>query len=394
MKKYYLYFYSGSLLRVLETYGIVLPQDTDADLTNTIDPQEVERIVTSFKTGSIEIHRRQQLGFNGSRSLMETDVLLAKLKVFLGPLVDLLPEICFFQHFKSQFFIKSTKHCLTQPLVTTCVLSEFSQAINLSGECQRALSIVCRAAEGDATLKELELEACDSTGEEIAIFEMFATQRNTNKVCYGYDGFKALLSLKNIYEGMGLLQEIFNRFELVLCVRDKTFENLLTYSGRLRVCKNVPLKAAYCMKEDFHRGLPNCDGDFEIYFDLFKELRNSFMYVQFLRNKGFTGEAGKRKFSQERNLITQEIQQTLDQRILDDLWDAYSVLSIFLDTNITYSALKSGLEKLNNIEKCLLRIKALRHHSIKALERVFALKEVSVNTVENIFINNYVCWYY
>ena len=385
------YFYSGSLLQVLETYGIVLPEDINTDLMNTIDPQEVKMILALFKTGNIEIHRQQQLSFNGSRSLMETVVLLAQLKVFLGPLVNLLPEICFFQHFNSQFFINSTKHCLTEPLVTTCILSEFSQAINLSAACQRALSIVCRTAEGDATLKELEFEPCDSTGKEIAIFEMFATQRHTNRVCYGYGGFKALLSLKNIYEGMGFLQEIFDLFELVLCIRDITFEKLLDFSGRLRVCRKVPLKTAYCMKEDFHRGLPNCEGDFEVYFDLFKELRNSSMHVQFLRNKGFIGEAGKRKFSQERNLITQEIQQTLDQRILDDLWDAYSVLSIFLDTKITYSALKNGLEKLNNIEKCLLRIKALHQHSIKALDRIFALKEVSVNTVKNICINNN--WY-
>ena len=378
-------------MQVLETYEIVLPDDTDADLMNTIDPQEVKRIVASFKTGSTEIHQQQQLSFNGSRSLKETYVLLVKLETFLGPLVDFLSEICFFQHFKSQFFIKFTKRCLKQPLVTTCILSEFSQAINLSAACQRALSIVCQTAEGDATLEELELEACDSTGKEIAIFEMFATQRHTNRVCYGYGGFKALLSLKNIYEGMGILKEIFNRFELVLCIRDITFEKLLDFSGRLRVCKNVPLKEAHCMKEDFHHGLPNCEGDFEVYFDLFKELRNSYLFVQFLRNKGFIGEAGKRKFSQERNLITQEIQQTLDQRILDDLWDAYSVLSIFLDTKITYSALKNGLEKLNDIEKCLLRIKALHQHSIKAIDRVFALKEVSVNSVKNICINNN--WY-
>ena len=382
-------------MQVLETYEIVLPDDTNTDLMNTIDPQEVKKIVALFKTGSTEIHRQQQLSFNGSRSLKETYVLLVKLETFLGPLVNLLSEICFFQHFKSQFFIKSTKHCLTEPLVTTCILSEFSQAINLSAACQRALSIVCQTAEGDATLKVLKLEPCDSTGKEIAIFEMFATQRNTNRVCYGFGGFKALLSLKNIYKGMGILQEIFNRFELVLCIRDITFEKLLDFSGRLRVCKNVPLKEAYCMKEDFHRGLPNRNGDFEVYFDLFKELRNSYLFVQFLRNKGFIGEAGKRKFSQERNLITQEIQQTLDQRILDDLWDAYSILSIFLDTKITYSALKNGLEKLNNIEKCLLRIKALCQYSIKALDRVFALKDVSVK-LSKIFVSiiMFVNWYY
>ena len=47
-------------------------------------------------------------------------------------------------------------------------------------------------------------------------------------------------------------------------------------------------------------------------------MKSLHLYVQFLRSKGFVGEEGKRKFSQERNLLTQEIQHTLEQKIIDD----------------------------------------------------------------------------
>ena len=371
-----LLFYSGSLFRVLKMYQISLPSVISEEVSDTIDMSEVEKSVCTCERGVEFDYDQLQLKFNDTKNLGQTEQLLDKLREFLGPqLSEMLPSICFFQHFQSTFFINFTQESLKPPPDDKYGLNEFQ---TLSEACEKALSLIYRAAEGNVTLKELKLDISDATGREISIFETFALQRNSEQVCYGHEGFKALMSLSNIHEGMRLLEEIFDRFQLQFCVKDSTFQNLVSKSYALRIYEDVHLKDAFKIKGDFHDGLPNIKGNFEVYFVLYRELKNYFQYVQFLRNKGFVGEAGKRKFSQERNLITQEIQQTLEQRILDDLWDAYSVLSHFLDTRITYESLKAGLEKLNNVEKCVLQIKALHQHSIKDLDRVFALKEVSL----------------
>ena len=343
-----------------------MPSDILKNMMHTVSETEIDGILENCSTLPVTL---DQIRFE-SKNLQETKLLLGRLKTFLGPLLNKLPDICFFEHFKSTFFSRSMMPHETHH---TC--------ISLSKACNEALQIVNRTVVGETTLNELGLDLTDNTGKEISNFETFVLQTNKDDdelICYGREGFDSLVSLTNIHEGVLLLEEVCNRFKLENCIKDQTFHNLSGYSNKIRIPEKICLKDALHMKTEFQEAFPHRKGDFNIYFDLFRELKNSFTYVLFLRNKGFIGEAGKRKFSQERNLITQEIQHTMEQRTIDDLWDAYSILSHFLDTHVTYHTLKLGLEKLNNVEKCTLQIKALHKHPIRHLEKVFALKEVRV----------------
>ena len=363
-------------------YGISLPEDINRQLLDTVNSAVYEKIALKYEAGQVT---NGELQFYGSKNLLELESLFENLRKFLGPIWDDLPKICFFRHCNSNFFVKSTKDRLRRSVQSLAQqdakqVNENSYITALSEACAGTLSVINQAIEGNITLNQLGLDLSEETGKEISIFEASSNNNDDHeqRSSYGEKGFEALMSLTNIHEGVQLFESVCNKYELEMCIHDDVLQKLSMYSSRLRIPEDVQLKTAFHMKMEFHSGFPNLNGDFETFFELFRELRNSFMYVQFLRSKGFIGEAGKRKFSQERNLITQEIQNSIEQKILDDLWDAYSVLSYFLDTKISYQNLKSCLESLNNIERSVLQIKALQQHSIQQLDKVFALKEVRI----------------
>ncbi len=363
------YNFSDSLYRILKRYDVLISTNILEDMMHTVNECEIERIIGIDTIMQIT---PVQLTFNDSMTLSKTKHLLKSLKDCLGPLCDNLSHICFFEHFRSDFFLRT----LAQP-------SDHEQhtCYTLSKACDNALHIIDETVQGDVSLRELGLNLTEATRNEISNFEKLVVHKNKQvelALCrFGLKGFDALVSLTNIHEGVMLLEEVCKQFKLENCINDDTFLRLSAYSDRIRTPVDISFKDASYMRMEFQEAFPHLNGNFNVYFNLFRELKDSFSYVKFLRKMGFIGEGGKRKFSKERNLITQEIQDTLEQRIIDDLWDAYSTLSHFLDDQVTYHTLKLGLEKLNNVEKCMFQIKALHKHSIKQLEKVFALKQVS-----------------
>ncbi len=355
-------------------------------MMNTVDESEIEGSLLNYSVTMQQV-TPDQLKFYKSNTLSATKCFLGNLKKFLGPLHEHLTHFCFFEHFKSDFFRKFMTRNLDN-VQHTCY--------NLSKICDSALSYVHQTVQGDVTLSKLGLDLCKNTREEISNFEKFVTEKDKVHVeCRGQEGFDALMLLTKIHEGVPLLKDVCETFELENCIQDQTLQKLSEFSNRLQIPEDISLKDAFDMRKNFEEAFPNRKGEFNVYFNLFKELKSSFKYVEFLRIKGFIGEGGKIKFSEERNLITQEIQDTLEQRILDDLWDAYSTLSHFLDHQVTYHTLTLGLEKLHNVEKCTLQIKALQKHTIRQLDTVFALIQVSwykpqrLFTITSIIVHNY-----
>ena len=373
------YYYSDSLMRVLEKYNVELPQELKNELLDTID---VELIKELIKDGSFEI----EIPFNGAKTCIQLEILQRNLSTFLGPIKDKLPVFCFFHHFKSSFFSNFVKKQYSEflfvPLADNASLPESSshdsciEMLNLAVES--AINIVVDAVEGNVTLQQMEFDLSKDTSEEFAKFEFYVKAFHNCSEHKGHEGIDALLSLANIRNGMLSIEEVCTQCELVHCLEDPTFRELSTYAEMLRTPEKIVLNQAPEIKAKFCQSLPNYDGDFDIYFMLFKELKNSFAYIHFCRKMGFVGEEGKRSFYAQRNLITQEIQYMLEQTALDDLWDAYTTLYYFIDSSITYNAWMNGLEQLGNIQTRVNQIKALRQHSLVQLERIFNRQEVSI----------------
>ena len=363
--------YSDSLYRILEKYRIQMPKDLHDELQEMVDLSPIDTFLAKYCGTQEEI----QLKFNESKNIVETEKLLRRLREFLGPLCDSLHIFCFFNTFTCSFFKNSIER--------QCYSSNESviSVEKLSLACDEAVKVIKKAASGNVTLNQLGLSISnEETKIEISIIQFFTKQIDDSIDCNCDVGFKALCSLANIDQVMSLIEVICKKYELNNCMQDPTFLKLSSHAEKLRIPEEITLKSAIDIEDEFKEGLPNLSGNYNVYIKLYCELTSCVPYAQFLRSKGFIGEEGKRKFSQERNLITQEIQHTLEQRILDDLWDAYSILCYFLNTEIVFHEWKNGLQSLNDVESCTMQIKALQQHSINQLENVFALKEVRGQT--------------
>ena len=367
-------------MRILEEYRIVIPQKLRKELEESINIEMIEEVI-SDGSGEVEIP------FNGTKTCVELELLLEKLVKFLGPLQNDLPIFCFFHHLGSRFFVKCVEKKYSELLYETSLpLTNNPTSYEISTNMlhlavEGTIAVVLDAVKGNITLKHMQLELSKDTSEEFVLFEFFTKVFHKYHEPQGHTGIEALLSLARFRNGMLIIEEMCTQCELVHCLEDSTFQELCEYADILRIPETIVLHKAPKIKASFCKNLPNYNGNFDVYFELFNELKNSFAYIQFCRKMGFVGEEGKRSFYAQRNLITQEIQYMLEQRALDDLWDAYTTLYYFIDSSITYHAWINGLKQLGNIETRVTQIKALQQHSILQLEQLFSRQEVSILTI-------------
>ena len=367
-------------MRILEEYRIMIPQKLRKELEESINIEMIEEVI-SDGSGEVEIP------FNGTKTCVELELLLENLVKFLGPLQKDLPIFCFFHHFSSGFFAKCVEKKYSELLYETSLpLTNNSTSYEVSTNMlhfavEGAIAVVLEAVKGNITLKHMQLELSKDTGKEFVLFEFFTNVFHKYHEPQGRTGIEALLSLASFRNGMLIIEEVCTTCELVHCLEDSTFQELCEYAKILRIPEAIVLHKAPEIKASFCKNLPNYNGNFDVYFVLFNEVKNSFAYIQFCRKMGFVGEEGKRSFYAQRNLITQEIQYMLEQRALNDLWDAYTTLYYFIDSSITYDAWINGLKQLGNIETRVTQIKALQQHSILQLEQLFSRQEVSILTI-------------
>ena len=350
----------------------MIPQKLRKQLEESID---IEMIKEFISDGSGEV----EIPFEGTKTCVELELLLENLVKFLGPLQNDLPIFCFFHHFGSGFFTKFVDNKYSELLFGTDNLTSYEISTNmLHLAVEGAIGVVLDALKGNITLKHMQLELSKDTIKEFQLFEFFMKEFYKYNSCQGHTRIEALLSLQRFRNGMLIIEEVCTQCELVHCLEDSTFQVLCEYAEILRIPETVVLHEAPEIKASFCKNLPNYNGNFDVYFVLFNELKNSFAYIQFCRKMGFVGEEGKRSFYAQRNLITQEIQYMLEQRALDDLWDAYTTLYYFIDSRITYHTWINGLKQLGNIETRVIQIKALQQHTILQLEQLFSRQEVSI----------------
>ena len=367
-------------MRILEEYRIMIPQKLRKELEESIDIEMIEEVI-SDGSGEVEIP------FDGTKTCVELELLLEKLVKFLGPLQSDLPIFCFFHHFGSRFFAKCVENKYSELLLKTSLpLTDNPTSYEISMHMlhlavEGAIAVVLDAVKGNITLKDMQLELSKDTSKEFVLFEFFTKEFYKYYKLEGRTGIEALSSLTRFRNGMLIIEEVCTQCELVHCLEDSTFQELCEYAKILRFPETIVLHKAPKIKASFCKNLPNYNGNFDVYFVLFNELKNSFAYMQFCRKMGFVGEEGKRSFYAQRNLITQEIQYMLEQKALDDLWDAYTTLYYFIDSRITYHAWINGLKQLGNIETRVIQIKALQQHSILQLEQLFSRQEVSILTI-------------
>ena len=356
-------------MRILEEYRIPIPQKLRKELEENIDIEMIEKVISD---GSIEV----EIPFDGTKTCVELEQLLKELETFLGPLQSDLPFFCFFHHYGSRFFATFVENKYSE--LNSTSYESCTKRLHLAVE--GAITVVLDAVKGNITLKDMQLELSKDTSKEFALFEFFTHEFYKYYEPQGHAGIEALLSLASFRNGMLIIEEVCTQCELVHCLEDSTFQELCEYAQVLRP-ETVVLNKAHEIKASFCKNLPNYNGNFDVYFKLFNELKNSFAYIQFCRKMGFVGEEGKRSFYAQRNLITQEIQYMLEQRALNDLWDAYTTLYYFVDSNITYDAWINGLKQLGNIETRVTQIQALQQHSIAQLDQLFSRQEVSILTI-------------
>ena len=365
---------------ILEEYRITIPQKLRKELEESIDIQMIKEVVSDH-SGEVEI------SCNGNKTCIALELLLKALVRFLGPLQNDLPILCFFHHFGSKFFATFVENKYSELLFKTSLpLTDNPTSYDISTHrlhlaVEGAIAVVLDAVKGNITLKDMQLELSQDTSKEFALFEFFTKEFYKYHEPQGHTGIQALLSLASFRNGMMIIKEVCTQCELVHCLEDSTFQQLCEHAEILRIPEAVVLHKAPEMKASFCKNLPNYNGNFDVYFVLFNELKNSFAYIQFCRKMGFVGEEGKRSFNAQRNLLTQEIQYMLEQRALDDLWDAYTTLFYFVDSRITYNAWINGLKQLGNIETRVTQIQALQQHSIAQLEQLFSRQEVSILTI-------------
>ena len=367
-------------MRILEEYRIIIPQKLRKELEESIDIEMIKEVISD---ASIEV----EIPFDGTKTCVELEQILKELKTFLGPLQSDLPFFCFFHHYSSGFFATFVEKKYSELLLEASLpLTDNSTSYEISTKrlhlaVEGAIAVVLNAVKGNITLKDMQLELSKDTSKEFALFEFFTYEFYKYYEPQGHAGIEALLSLASFQNGMLIIEEVCSQCELVRCLEDSTFQELCEYAQVLRFPETVVLNKAPEIKASFCKNLPNYNGNFDVYFVLFNELKNSFAYIQFCRKMGFVGEEGKRSFYAQRNLITQEIQYMLEQRALDDLWDAYTTLFYFVDSRITYNAWINGLKQLGNIETRVTQIQALQQHSIAQLEQLFSRQEVSILTI-------------
>ncbi len=330
----------------------------------------------SKKSGQVKII--PHLKINSSKTVVELEDLLHKLICILGSLRHNLHNFSFFKNFKSACFWKRVEDYYAERMMDVVggdfTINNCAKALSLA--CDDAVIFVNKTVEGNVSLNELGLGLSKDTEEELCIFEFFVKQSSGYTVPRGHAGFLALQSLTNIGVGVIKMEEVFNLYDLHSCMQNSKFRRLSEFAELLRLPLEVRLSIALDIKQEFCSSLPNLNGDFDVYFELFEIMKGVLGYVKFLRSKGFVGTDGKRKFSKERTLMTQEI-PCLEQKMIDDLWDAYSTLIFFLDTDVAYEKFIDGLQKLDNVETCMKQIKTLKTHPIREITRIFALKEVN-----------------
>ena len=321
------------------------------------------------------------------QSIVEVRELHSDLSDFLGALKTNLHIFCFFRIHNSDFFSAIIKQKYFGLLEEREAQQDSIKRIQLlSFAAEEVICHAMQAVNGELSLKEMGMSLSTQAGKELATLQFFVREAFTDKkdIYVGYEGYESLYSMHNVQELMQLFDDICRLHRLQKCQDDLVFKMLYENSEQMLNPQDICLKQAIQMRDQFCNNLPNVNGEFTDLISLFKEVKCCVDCIEFCKKMRFAGEKGKRLFLAQYNLITQEINDLHEQRVLDDLWVAYNTLFFFLDENIEFQKLTNGLYGLGNLENRSMHMHALRQHEIVFYEEIFNKHEVCLYYTDHV----------
>ena len=297
--------------------------------------------------------------------------LLQSIEKFLEPLQPCLDVLIFFELQQSNLFKRYLKSSLrgSQELSPLPVTKEhLNKASNVT------VDLIWKLCDGSATVQEVTL--CDSLQledidikKERSILSHFArifsnrVSPKRSSSCEGLKGVTAVLDLLKNYEDVFTIREVCKQFKLTKCHEDPDLVCLVEVAEELQ---SKERRAQLTMDEAvrkmalFNEKLLLKDKHSRTIFQLFKEVKECKAVFEFAEEKGFAGEAGRKKFVTNHKIVTTQLQhEDYNAVVLNHLLGCFDYINPFLSRPSSFSELMQLVTSLPNIENGIRQLRTV-----------------------------------
>ena len=353
--------YSG-LIELLRVYNVSLVPELLEDLCSCVgfpDNTNSDDFII-LEAGSLKISR--------NLTLKSAEDLKDKLDLSLAVVKKHLPFLKHFHAYESSLF----HQCMNKYLSSRDKphsIEEFGKAL------RQTESTFKRLLDGSAHFKEIEecsvsLILADITNE----FELIKTffPNKSNSLNFIVD----MLTLKSLLPIIKLADTVCQKFQLIACLQDQNFKDLLTLVDNLtdHGISNLQIQESSSKLQEAIScfGINSSPKDWK-FPELLKVLVESNDFYDFLMDHKFLGKRGQLHFQQQFGLVNQQLQgEEYQEEILSYLSVAYQFIS-----SLNVESFQDFIKLLNesNLSESFAELKNV-NHEVESLRLWFSRIEV------------------
>jgi len=239
----------------------------------------------------------------------------------------------------------------------------------------------------EGSLEELWVQI--NIDNEFKIMCAFPKFMNINVNKEGKTGIKNMLELFQYCKQIALIPQACEQYHLKKCINDPVLQELeqiassiSSEEGRANLTGNAASNYIKRIREVLHL---SDDSKEKRCLKIFSVVQKCVEFYQFIRRKGFTGDANSRSaFLSQYRLITSQLQhEDYAETVLNHLFPAFLYISPFLDTEQSLTALMEKIVKLfndgigfgNNPEKDFCQLETV-NSNITTIQLWFSKTEV------------------
>ena len=293
-------------------------------------------------------------------SLGELILLVQDLDTFLAMIKDHMDFLVYFHLHPSEIVNVYLKHSLDKVMPSDVIIDEHittEHVLFSISHLERALKntqlLLENIIEGTATYRDIIAEGCLKL-EELDV----ETEFNQILKCpmIGSDGISELPGMKSLFRlfqfgaHIFTIERVCQQYDLEFCLNDPQLTEMIELAKKLEseeqkdkltpadaepLWKNV--HETLCLKED---ASPTT-------LEIFHKVAESAEFFQFIKEKQFVGPNGEKRFRQQFELITAQLQhEEYREIVLNHLFAAYKFITPFLTMSHTFSSLMSAIAVL------------------------------------------------
>ena len=396
-----------TLFDILHRYSVTLPAGISKHLVPSrasfsddmsLNAAQLETIVQSKTHHNLCIHVTK------CTQIQTLYKLVSDLSKFVQPIKQYTPVLAYFQLNHSLIFnqymeteIKKLlepeaaknlkKHIWDFNVDTETQIVQRDCSVHVLAEAaSKVITRIIKLLEGTLTYVQIhadglvDLRQLDAD-KEFRVLDTLAKSNHLNIKGGGHrslNGFRELLEIFQLPEYIDCIHEICKQYNLSGCIEDPTFIQVLKTSKYLKSAHSkeemTPIKAVDVQNE---LKIWLCNNQPKVSIELFKTMKHCTPFYDFIQEMKFNGKNGKILFTQQYQLVTNELQhEEYNENMLNHLTAAYDLITPFLDAKQNFKSLMTQVAQLD-VSNDLSKLWTI-NENIETIHNWFSKVEVSL----------------